>query len=445
MRKIGSILICILLFAVLIGCSNNTSIIPSPPDKPAETKPTATKDTHSNQGSIATETEEHVIETEGKDTDYHITYANSFSEGYAWISVYRNIDSSTTRNYQAVINTDGEICYCTEEAFSPSQFEGGASVLSFEDGTKKVVDPQGNVLFSTNCDLFDDIVAYGGGYYLVYKYHESFSEAGYDIFIIDGAQKRRNSIEGLQTKIPEFVYCGDGVFANKVRQNGAGEVTWRFYDGASGNQYEVGGMSYWAEVNNIFNNGYAVIEGPRMGDLARLVSCDGAVTMLDYWGYGKFYDFGPVSDGGFVCVSYYDDLIKNVWFYDINTGNITELGNYGERVPLRKGKTLTFKDGSMLLPLTGADGKNYYTIMDKSGSSLFDPIQCSSVSFLNSRILVDYGNRSTVTDLQGNEVFENEQRWYISPYCDGFACINRENYIDENGSVLFEDGIIPFN
>ena len=382
------------------------------------------------------------------DSARYVKSVCNFSEGLAWIETYTRANGRSTSTQYACIDTTGNVLFMLDSNTSkPSEFIDGVSYYKIyngdgDEGVYNIIDSTGNVVLSSEGGLFDAVMDYSGGCFAVYKYTESFEKTGYTVFFINHEGKVTNQIDGLHTDIPELINCGEGVFAKKIWQNANAEITYRFYDANSGSQYEIDEIGYHNDISNIFNNGYAVIEGPRMGDIPRLVSTDGQIIKLDYFGYGSFYDFGPVSDGGFVCTSYDDDKVEHVWFYDITTGSIVPMGDYGERVNLGRAEELFFDDGNMLLPLIGADGKNYYVILDKSGQSLSEPIQCQSVYALNcDRIGVQYASGNAMLNGTGEVVGENINGVTSLQFIDGWSVYsNRKNYIDIYGNLMFEDG-----
>ena len=386
---------------------------------------------------------------------YYIWNTRSFSDGVAWVEGCYKEDGVIVERRWVCIDTTGNVLFMLEpNSSNPSAFSNGVAFYVIRDSVNDVkvyniIDKNGDVVFSSKDGIFDEIITYSDGYFAVYTYTESFTEAGYAVFFMNNKGEITSQIDRLYTELPELINCGEGVFAEKISQNAAAEVTYRFYDAKTGNQYDIGGISYHADISYIFHNGYAVIEGPRMGDIPRLVSSDGEITNLDYFGYGSFYDFGPIADGGFVCSSYYQDKVEHVWFYDIETGSITQLGNYGERVKLSRVEDLFFDNGSLLLPLVGADGKNYYTIIDKTGQSLFEPIICETAYAKgDDRIVVKYTDKTVACDGKGNVVFELPAGQSVDSYQSGVARLVGSNYavtntyIDLSGQPLFGDDII---
>lgn len=388
---------------------------------------------------------------------YYIGSTRGFSDGVAWVEARQKENGVVVETQWACIDTSGNVLFMLDpNTFEPSSFANGVSLCKtydsdYEVNAYNIIDKSGNIVFSSTDGSFDAVIAYSDGYFAVYTYTESFREAGYTVFFMNHKGEVTTQIDGLRTKIPELINCGEGVFAEKIRQNADAAVTYRFYDAKTGNEYEVGGISSHKSMSYIFHNGYAVIEGKRMGDIPKLVSTDGQITELKQFGYGSFYDFGPVSDGGFVCTSYYQDKVEWVKFYDISTGTLTRLGNYGERVALNRATGFRFDNGSMLLPLIGADGKNYYTIVDKSGQSLFEPVVCKYAdSEGDDRILVKFEDKTVAYNGRGEMIFELPAGQSVDSYQDGVARLVGSDYaisntyIDLYGKSLFDSDILLF-
>lgn len=416
-------------------------------------------DSHLDATPGTNTTEPGINGTEGNDnkTTYYIGSTRGFSDGVAWVEARQKENGVIVETQWACIDTSGNVLFILEpNTFEPSSFANGVSLCKtydsdYEVNAYNIIDKSGNVVFSSLDGTFDAVIAYSGGYFAVYTYTESFREAGYTVFFMNPKGEVTNQIDGLRTEIPELINCGEGVFAEKIRQNADAAVTYRFYDAKTGNEYEVGGISSHKSMSYIFHNGYAVIEGKRMGDIPKLVSTDGQIIELKQFGYGSFYDFGPVSDGGFVCTSYYQDKVEWVKFYDISTGTLTQLGNYGERVVLNRATGFRFDNGSMLLPLNGADGKTYYTIVDKSGQSLFEPVVCKYADSEGSdRILVKYDDKTVAYNGRGEVIFELPAGQSVDSYQDGVARLVGSDYaisntyIDLYGKPIFDSDILLF-
>lgn len=408
-------------------------------------------------GTNTTEPDTNGTEGNANKITYYIGSTRGFSDGVAWVEARQKENGVVVETQWACIDTSGNVLFMLDpNTFEPSSFASGVSLCKtydsdYEVNAYNIIDRSGNIVFSSTEGSFDAVIAYGDGYFAVYTYTESFREAGYTVFFMNYKGEVTKQIDGLRTKIPELINCGEGVFAEKIRQNADAAVTYRFYDAKTGNEYDVGGISSHKSMSYIFHNGYAVIEGKRMGDIPKLVSTDGKITELKQFGYGSFYDFGPVSDGGFVCTSYYQDKVEWVKFYDIATGTLTQLGNYGERVELNRATGFRFDNGSMLLPLVGADGKNYYTIVDKSGQSLFDPVVCKYADAEgDNRILVKFEDKTVAYNGRGEMIFELPAGQSVDSYQDGVARLVGSDYaisntyIDLYGKPLFDSDILLF-
>ena len=408
-------------------------------------------------GTNTTEPDTNGTEGNANKITCYIVSTRGFSDGVAWVEARQKENGVIVETQWACIDTSGNVLFMLDpNTFEPSSFANGVSLCKtydsdYEVNAYNIIDKSGNIVFSSTDGSFDAVIAYSDGYFAVYTYTESFREAGYTVFFMNHKGEVTNQIDGLRTELPELINCGEGVFAEKTRQSAAGTVDYRFYDAKTGCQYAIGGIGYHTDISYIFHNGYAVIEGPRMGDTPRLVSTDGQITELKQFGYGSYYDFGPVSDGGFVCTSYYQDKVEWVKFYDISTGTLTRLGNYGERVALNRATGFRFDNGSMLLPLIGADGKNYYTIVDKSGQSLFDPVVCKYADAEgDNRILVKFEDKTVAYNGRGEMIFELPAGQSVDSYQDGVARLVGSDYaisntyIDLYGKSLFDSDILLF-
>lgn len=377
---------------------------------------------------------------------YVLSLLHQFSDGVAFAAVKKKGEENKESQY-AIVDTSGNVLVLFERGIYPGRFENGIAMCETEDGTDYAIDKQGNVVFTSKTVPFDDVIAFDGGCFAVYRYIEGFDATGYIVSFLNEQGATVLTLDEIYSELPEIANCGDGVFAQKVSRNAGGEVTWEFYDAHTGNTYRVGGISSWASMSRIFNDGYAIIEGTRMGDDATLVTTSGNKTTieLDY----NYHDFGPVSDGGYVCTCYYRDTVEAMYFVDVKSGKTVCLDNYGSRVDLDRVKTIKYDDGRLLLPLIGTDGKNYYTILDDAGKSLFEPVACESAYMLgNNRYSIRYEDREVVIDGNGTELFEIAAGNSISNYRDGIAEVSNDEasyYVDPYGNRLFESGFFTIS
>ena len=336
------------------------------------------------------------------------------------------------------------------DAYTPDEFENGVALYKTSDGICNVIDKNGTIVFSSKDGLFDDVIVHGDGYFAVYKYMESFDEAGYEILFLNSSGERVIGYTDLLDEVPELIYCGDGIFANCTWRSAGGSNKYTFINVKDDTYFEVGGIAHNNDLSNIFVDGVGLVElgQGRMNDVPALIYADGTVKELNITDY-NYYKYGKIADGGFVFTSYYNDKVESVRFYDIATETVTELGNYGERVKLSRLEGLHFDNGHLLLPLVGADGKNYYTIIDKSGQNLFDPVACESAyAEGEDRIVVKYEDKTVVYNGKGETVFELPAGQSIDSYQSGMArLVGKDHsiqdiYIDLEGNILFDDEVL---
>ena len=380
---------------------------------------------------------------------YYISTTHEFSEGLAWIATYTKTLTGSSGTQYACIDTDGNVQFMLEEGSSePTPFANGVSCYTDASGIYTVINKNGNVVFSSADGLYDDVLISGEGYHAVYTYKENFQISGYEVNIINPNGKMIKLFSDLQSEIPELIYCGEGIFAYCTWRSAGGSNHYNFFNTSTQKWFEVREIAHNNSLSYIFVNGVALVErgSGRMLDKPILIFADGTVKELDITDY-NYYKYGRIADGGFVFTSYYDDKVESVRFYNIETGKVTVLGNYGERVDLNRIESLHYDNGHLLLPLIGADGKKYYTILDKSGRSLFDPVPCESAYSINGdRIGVWYTSGTAILDGNGKVIVENVKGPTSLSYNDGWSVYdNSTNYIDTRGNLMFEDGNLVTN
>lgn len=146
-----------------------------------------------------------------------------------------------------------------------------------------------------------------------------------------------------------------------------------------------------------------------------------------------------ISEG---VVVYLDDRNNDIYYYNINTFQSHLLYNYNNNILFLDPHNLYFSEGKLLVTLSGADQKLYFTSLDINGNQLFEPIKCDEILYYsNDRLITIQDNNYVIYNTDGKIIF-NESRSNVSKYTDGFAVVDYRNYIDKNGELLFEDGFI---
>lgn len=421
---------------------------------------TSTKDQHTILSSTSmynesaplesTVSEESIAPNE-KVATIDIESIQDYSDDVAWVEISKKEDDVFVESQWACIDKTGKVLFMldTDLNTTPNAFENGVSL--YKTGkVYNVIDKSRNVVFSSKDGLFDGVIAHGDGFFAVYKYKETFDTRGYEVFFLNEKGEQVGLYDEFFNEIPELIYCGDGVFANCTWKSAGNTNGYDFISVETNTpRFHVLGIYSNYDLSNIFVNNIGLVEmgSGRMSDSApALIYLDGTVAKLDITGYA-YYDYGKISDDGFVFTSYdIGDKVETCCFFDLKTWTVTSLGDYGERVNIKRLEDLYFDNGHLLLPLVGADMKNYYTIIDKSGQSLFDPIVCKGAYALNEdRIMVKYDDKTVIINGNGETIFELPLNCEIAPYRSGMAQITGEErsiFIDTEGNVLSVDDIL---
>ena len=410
MKKIFALLIAVALILPLVACgssgdsndSANTPMVTT--DSPQETN---------DNGSDYNE-DEFIQESQNPSTvslrDRTFTLVTDFSEGRAWVQYW---DDQMAKQITSVIDTDGNLVFSPEhevDHFS-SYCNGYAFYLYTREGSEKtlddvvtcIVDLDGNITYSSE-NAVRIALAYGDGQFLVAEHISNFDTNEWRLGSID---ERGNTVtEFMSDTIPFFGFYRSEYdseltpFTSRFSYLGEGIFQW-----LGGNRlrlYSIQQQKVLGDFNpdwyllGSFQDGYLIRIGYGTGPMTYAVSPDGSLMEFDKRNY---------SDKNDVYVSCYN---SGVFFYydaylDIN-------GNVKISVPQYEGKTFsggTFNDGYAPLYIRGADGGDYFTIINAQGTELFEPVPgAPAESFSEGYLVVQLESSCAVYDTNGTKVLE---------------------------------------
>lgn len=328
-----------------------------------------------------------------------------FSEGRAWVE-YRDETQNITA---AVINTAGELVFAPEQrviAYLP--YSDGYSVYlyapdpaqsSSSDGLRAcIVDSNGNITYDSSKDGCRFIFAYGGEYFLALEHTSNFDTDEWSFGAVD---KNGNTVvafsecedfNGYPTSlVSECKYLGEDIFLlkNTIYNLQSKSAIWYVNPKFGDSPTEF--------VKGKFYEGRALVfkEALLEAGLFNLTST-GENTLLVKSSSLKAYDVSEYADG--------------LYFYDGEYHDID--GNTKISFPQYDGKYFkggTFCDGHAPLYIRGADGEDYFTIIDLQGNVLFDPTPGYPSEYLSEGYLVVHTKSgSAVYDTSGKKVSESE-------------------------------------
>ena len=126
------------------------------------------------------------IESQINSSKYMLDYVESFSEGYAWVHVTEN---ETGEGKNACIDENGKIKFILDDIVANSkekkEFMSGYSVVIDSEDVNYILSSDGKIIASSSDGNFDNVVAYGGGYFAVVDYVNDFHTVEYVASILD--------------------------------------------------------------------------------------------------------------------------------------------------------------------------------------------------------------------------------------------------------------------
>ncbi|MDY6060510.1 MAG: WG repeat-containing protein [Oscillospiraceae bacterium] len=387
----------------------------------------------------------------GQNVALNPTEVRNFSNGYAWI------ESSGSKSC-SLIDTSGKIICASTSWVSDSDEISGAHDMSNDacyveenagekDGkviyNYKIINKEGKVVASSEDGKFDEIYACGDNLFFVHKY-----ESGIDVsrhlygtinekgeFVNQLRECPYGQLEKKKTKYiggKAFLVNIDGSYYDHLyvymSSNGKyfGEVT----DKGIGN---VGSSLYVINKNGIKAEGSDTLYSPQDGYEHIAIRSDGKIE--------KAPAFDAVVNG--MLIKRDDDKTT---FTDPTTGKTAAFSKYYPEYIIAAG------NDNFLVAINGADGKVYYTVLDKKVNMLFEPVagnqgnavyQRSAGDGTNAsdgRLVLDSSDGYSVLDYTGKVIIPAGTYSEIKPFNSGIAWAENssDQYvgIDVNGKVV---------
>lgn len=290
-----------------------------------------------------------------------------FSEGFAWVR-------TDTPNQLAVIDTDGSIMFTldnvsdgikvsaadsskgiTYDPIEATPFYDGASVVH----PSRYLNAYGFAIYDTNGNLLtssddgDDatdikFLAEGEGIYLLAKTTSGFSENKTVVYCIDkNGNMKSDEIEFSESlHNRDWDYIGNGNFAF----GGGGIIDGKFIR---------------LDNYDIYNNADAdIIKDYIVQIVGREGVIPGTVMQTAYIPYDNLlYDRDNL-----------DKFDSESGWYDKDLNLAVSVPDYPDGVTVDRGGVGQFNGGYAPVKLRGADGKYYFTVIDKTGNQVYEPV-----------------------------------------------------------------------
>ena len=382
-RTLQLLMTGILTASILSGCGGKEA---------SETTGAVYEETENAQTTLKTEDsqekgepepeQELIEETEtGGTVAIQATTPYVFSEGYAWVHM-------ETSNQLAVVDTEGKLVFTLDNASEGIKVSAGDSskgitydpieATPFYDGASVVypsryLDAYGFAIYDTNGNLLtssddgDDstdirFLAEGEGTYLIAKTTSGFSENNTVIYCID---KNGNIIS-------DEIEISGTLYGRKWNYSGDGNFTFGMCGIIDGKYIDF-------NDSDIYNN----LDADTVKDcMVQIYGSEGVIPLCSWGGGGETYGYVNGAVGGLYYASEFapeyekiltelNDGNLNGW-YDKDFNLVVSIPDYPDGVEvIELGQ---FKDGYAPVKLRGTDGKYYFTLVDKAGNQMYEPV-----------------------------------------------------------------------
>ena len=392
--------------------------------------------------------EQNVEVDDVQSNEFPVDNAISYNNGFAWVSYY---DSYGDERYALVDDNGNEIFTIPEEnVYSPTTLkvsENGLSFYTYLEGEKKIhnlVNCNGEVVATSASDGFERIVACGGDNALVYKHEDGLYGSNYMIAALDQNGSVTNDfitiIDAPKWTINEDAtsarYLGDGMFLLELISG-----NWMYFDSLSGEATYFNSLDFSSLSDFEYKDGYLFLEKDWMS------------TYI--WRYTNPNDkeskellegsFALFRDGSFEQFEAADYCTKGYMVkkdgFDLDVYDYIGDDRFKIKAFIENPMTLTYCDDYGILTMTGKDFQPYFTMVDKNGKVLFEPIcgtgpMCSGgyIIYKNEDMyhVIDSSGKS-VADLEYSSItdFNNGVALYTDPITAS------KKFMDINGNTLF--------
>lgn len=380
-------------------------------------------------------------ETAGEENDgYTIVHANSpyvFSEGYAWVNI-ENTDRL------AVIDTDGNVKFTLDNASEGIKVSTGdhangitydpIEATPFYDGASAVYpsrylnaygyaiyDFNGNLL--TSSDDGDDatdlrLLGAGEGLYLIEKETRGSAEDSAVLYCIDKNGNRVTDEIVVSGSLPysssRWRYIGDGNFVESNSSIGGNEQS--VYKGILDGKY----IDKYEAFQALFDN-ENLDYGTYIDLVVRLQGNEDMIGLKSLDCIDGFYDLSSFNE------ELYQKLENPPAWYDKNLEVVVNLPIFPQDFVVEK--IGNFNGGFAPILLLDASGKYYFTLIDRSGNLMYEPVggfdavqsyNCTSFFATDGVITMIADSKPYIIDKDGviSDISEDISEYVGSVYCD---------------------------
>ena len=386
MKKISSIILCLVVAVGIIGCTNNETfdeldaepeyneLQPAPENEPAQ-----------------------------KLSLRKMSVQSGYSAGYAWMW----LSSDEYSSLNGIVNKDGKVIAAFPTGNQTnyeghSEFEDGYAIIIF-DTEVDVLDTNGDIISTQQLGEDNQLVAYGAGYTVIENHIHDFDHNSYEYIFYNPNGEEVTKFVPEDGESKEITHMGGGVFCFDTTSE-AGDKT---------------NDIYFSKTNKWIQKriGYARDDAPVTFGKSdkRVIGCyedgeGGILTIIDKDGNITEHRLSIKPENTDTIIAY--SLVSNnycllvdgdSYFHgdslsvlDLDTGKQIKMSDtYFNKVTQKVNWYSEFKiyfDNDVFsVPLWGDDGEFYIGLFDVNCNLLFDPIRVDSYrnySFSDGRLVV---------------------------------------------------------
>lgn len=405
--------------------------------------------------------------------EYEIDSASDFVKGRAWVKYKTKNENGLERVYHALIDKKGDIVYsfCENTLKQDTDIDGYLKTEVFDNCTAAyyakdeyypniapsigiiLIDKDGKVLFQSedNNDTTDYyFFSYGEGKYLIKKHQADFSSTNDSVLVLDSNGEITDSITG---NFEDAIYIGNNCFIlkNFLKESGKKSIT--VYDAVSKRIVEELPFNY--DLNPHSKLFYPYFNS--YGEFVVLNSKEYYYMPFSIFRSKEAYESCIENDGIKVVDKDnlgYDGIItektseNQFEFYDLSGNLLCKTPTFPENTYIKE--CGVFNGGYCKLILTGQDKKEYLTVIDKKGNSIFEPvkIECddencdiSTKQYKGYALICEHKAVTPNGVLVEPDSLPDEILSYLKGASDGLVCIYKKekNTFVSEGKYTYED------
>lgn len=362
---------------------------------------------------------------------YRFSEAKDFSDGAAWVKI---------DNSWAAIDKKGKVLFKLEAGAVPdSDFHNGVATVKRKDGTLEMINKNGIVVTSPKKGQYDKILSFDNdlGMVIVYKKIDTWQTSEEQYGIINNKGQWQVEL----SKDNPFGYCrymGNGIYAS-IPGDGFGDA--HYFNVITKQRYDthIGDIGFQTST---FDNNYCIF-----GEKYSVYSMDSDFSTNEILKNtsGMTCKIGPLKDGLFYISDGLLSAEDRNGFYNIKGDQVIDMSSYRLAGDWNYYNALAFSEGYCALKLLNKGSTTYYTVIDKTGKIMFEPVKdpgygplkisCGLIRLYRTGVGTSFINTS------GKTVIPEIKAYIIYDFKDDLARVesldNEIYYIDKTGKRAF--------